>query len=97
MDKKPLKEGMIVFVTPGAPATPIDIKGGTFSGKAKVGENLRVEVYSYKETSEKNPMTGEIMKTKTNTLPAAYNTESRLNATVKEAGENKFHFEVTSR
>lgn len=98
LDKKPLADGTIMFVTPGQPGDTIDIKNGSFSGKAKVGENRRVEIYAYKDgPTEKHPMTGELMKTQVPIVASAFNTESILNATVKESGDNTFKFEVTSK
>jgi hypothetical protein len=95
LDGNPLKEGQIAFITPGFPSDMLPVTNGAFSGKAAVGENRRVEVYADKEgPMEKDPMSGEAMKTRISIVASAFNTESTLTATVVKGGENNFKFDV---
>jgi hypothetical protein len=95
LDGKPLKEGRIAFITPGFPSDTLTIADGAFSGKAGVGDNRRVEIYADKEGPlDKDPMTGEPMKTRTSIVAQTFNTNSTLTATVTKDGDNNFKFDV---
>jgi len=95
LDGKSLKEGTISFTTPGFPADTLTITDGAFSGKAGVGEKRRVEIYADKEGPlDKDPMTGEPMKTRVSIVSPMFNTNSTLTATITKDGENTFTFDV---
>ena len=95
LDQKPLKEGKILFSSPGKPPEALDITNGTFQGKVAVGER-KVEFVSYTEVEEfrmpGEPPTG---KAKGNILPPQYNTESAMRVVVKE-GAPEFKFNLKS-
>lgn len=91
LDGKPLASGEISFAVEGKPPQIATITDGSYTGQAMVGEN-RVEISVY-ETG-KDELTGD--PTKVNKLPARFNTESTLKATVAESGANEFPFEVKS-
>jgi hypothetical protein len=96
LDKKNLKEGEIVFVTPGRAPEPLPITDGVFSGEVEVGENRIVEILAYK-TAPAVPMQGETFEaSKVNYLPARYNVESQLRVKVTASGPNEFKYELTS-
>jgi hypothetical protein len=97
-DGKPLAEGMITFITPGIPGDTMNIKDGAFAGRARAGQDRRVEVYAFKEgPPHKDPMTGEMLKGTISIVAPSFNSESKLKATIIEGGENSFHFDVASR
>ena len=71
-----------------------DVKNGEFAGKAQQGER-RVEVYAFKtRTGNFSGMKGEVQE---NLIPARYNLESKLNATVTPAGPNEYAFELKGK
>jgi len=92
LDGKPLPEGEITFAVDGKPPQIAAITNGAYSGKAMAGQN-KVSVAVYK--TETDSMTNQ--PTKTNTLPARFNTQSTLKATVAESGANQFDFQVQSK
>jgi len=95
LDGKPMPEGEVFFFVPGEAPGALEVKSGSFSGKAKEGLN-KVEVRTYKmgpplsTDPEKKP-------TKINILPSRYNDKSTLTADVKPGGANEFKFDVTSK
>ncbi len=94
MDGKPLTEGTVYFKTvqTGAFDTLI-VKDGKFEGDAEVGVR-RVEVNAYRTKTIKDAMGGEV---KENRIPARFNADSTLAATVTADGPNTFKFEVKSK
>ncbi len=94
IDGKPLPEGTVYFKTIQTGAfDSLPVKDGKFEGGADVGER-RVEVNSYRIKIVKGEMGGEV---KENVLPARYNTNSTLSATVTAVGPNTFTFDVKSK
>ncbi|MCC6419062.1 MAG: hypothetical protein IT429_12580 [Gemmataceae bacterium] len=97
LDKKPLKDGQIIFATPGKAPEALPIKDGKFEGTVELGER-KVEILSYK-VAPAVKMEGEAAPTepnKVNILPARYNTESQLRTTIKEGGSPDLKFNLTS-
>jgi len=94
-DGQPLAEGTIYFKTPATGAIDtLPVKDGKFEGNAEVGER-RVEINAYRTKSQDfNGMKGEV---KENLIPARYNADSKLTATVTAEGPNTFQFEVKSK
>lgn len=92
MDGKPLPEGQVCFRTVATGALEqFDVKNGAFAGKAQAGER-RVEVFAFRtRTGDFNGMKGEV---KENLIPARYNTDSKLQATVTPEGPNEFKFDL---
>lgn len=95
LDGRPLADGMIVFTESGSAGTPIPIKDGKFEGKAGVGEK-RVEIVSFKE-GKPVMMGDQEMPNQENIIPARFNTETTLNATVGATGVTDLKFDVESK
>jgi hypothetical protein len=95
VDGKPLPEGTVYFKTTQTGAIDtLPVKDGKFEGKAEVGER-RVEISAFEvKVVGTGAMKGEV---KENRIPAQYNTDSKLTATVKAEGPNAFEFKVTSK
>ncbi len=95
LDKKPLADGKIVFSTPGKAPEALPITNGTFEGKVEAGER-KVEILAYKDAPPV-PMEGVPPgENKVNYLPARYNSESQLRATVSPGGSLDLKFDLTS-
>src|SRR5262245_14373979 len=93
LDQKPLKDGRIVFSTRGKAPETLQITNGTFEGTVEEGER-RVEILAYKDAPPV-PMEGVPPEpNKVNYLPARYNSESRLKATVNPGGSLDLKFEL---
>jgi hypothetical protein len=97
LDGKPLPDGEILFADVAQGANNIlPIKDGKFSGRATVGQ-LRVEIRAYRDVAGNTEMYGSgAESSKENYLPAQYNTESTLNATVPKEGAKALEFAVTA-
>jgi len=96
LDGEPMPDGIIYFKTIAEGSVDqMDIKDGKFAGKVEVGDR-RVEVCRYGLGPPIKMGNGEIPN-KIETLPARYNQESELKATVTERGANEFTFEVKSK
>lgn len=98
-DEEPLVEGEIYFILPGKPPEILPVRNGTFDGKAKVGRR-RVEVYAYR--LEATPLVsrdafGASGTVKVNYIPARYNSESILEASIAPPGPNRFKFDLKSK
>src|SRR5262245_36710766 len=94
LDGKPMEGGEIRFVVTGQPAVVIEIKGGTFSGKAPVGKNT-VEVV-WDQDGPPNPMDPST-RIKVNTVAVQFSgANSILSADVPSAGATDLKFDVTS-
>jgi hypothetical protein len=91
LDRKPLAEGEIKFAVDGKPPQILRITEGVYSGQAVAGEN-RIEIAVYK--TETDSMTNTPVKV--NTLPARFNFQSTLKASVASGSPNDFDFEVQS-
>ena len=96
LDGKPLSDGMIYFknIAEGA-VDGIDIKDGKFEGKAQTGER-RVEICQFREEGYIDMGFSKIPN-KVDKIPRKYNMESKLTATIPDAGTSDLHFEVTSK
>jgi hypothetical protein len=94
LDGKPLDEGEIQFISK-IPAT-LPIKNGKFEGQAEVGE-ARVEIRKYK-VGEPIMMDGKPFgdPVKENILPAKYNSETTLKATIPASGVKDLKFDMES-
>src|SRR5947208_4924218 len=96
LDGEPMPDGIIYFKTIAEGSVDqMDIKDGKFAGKVEVGDR-RVEVCRYGLGPPIKMGNGEIPN-KIETLPARYNQESELKATVTERGANEFAFDVKSK
>lgn len=99
MDGKAVPSGEVHFGVPGVPPTVCEIKGGSFSGEAVVGQN-KVEVFIYADDkgADKGAEKYGGARGKVNTTPARYwGPNTTLAATVTDAGPNDFQFAITSR
>ncbi len=100
LDGKPLAEGEIYFVTKETGQIDIvPVKDGKFEGDAKAGSR-RVEIRAYNIETPKPPADMPDLKmepTKTNYLPAKYNTNSTLTADVSADKPNEFTFDLASK
>ena len=99
LDGSPLPEGEIYFLTPSAgDIERLTILDGNFYGKALPGE--RMISISVTKMMDPPPSTMPGIefteKVPTETLPARYNAETTLTATVSADGPNEFTFELTS-
>ena len=99
VDGEPLPEGEIIFTTVRLGLNDVvTIRNGQFSGRVALGER-RVMITAIKMMDP--PPSGmpgviETEKVPTETLPARYNAETTLTATVSADGPNEFTFELTS-
>jgi len=100
LDGTPLAEGQIAFITPGQVPEFIEIRGGTFEGRAKWGPR-RVEIAAYRPyqipADIPKSMHGMMEGGKENYLPDRYHSNSTLTAEVSPDGPNEFNFELTSK
>ena len=96
LDGKPLSDGGLIYfktIATGA-IDAIDIKNGKYSGSAEPGDR-RVEIVVFEiKHVDIDGMKGE---TKVNLIPARYNTESTLTATITANGPNQFPFELSTK
>lgn len=96
LDKKPLKEGEIYFVTMGKAPEKLLIVNGAYEGMVEVGER-RVEVRAYKDAPKPPPMEGVTFEPgKMNYIIPRYNTDSVLKTTINAPGPNEYNVEVLS-
>ena len=100
LDGAPLAEGEIYFVTKETGQIDIvPVKDGKFEGEAKAGSR-RVEIRAYNIETSKPPADMPDLKmepSKTNYLPAKYNTDSTLTADVSADKPNEFNFDLASK
>ena len=98
LDGQPMPEGEISFSAPGKGPSIITIKDGKFTGKVGEGEK-RVEIRMYRPGKpimmgdQPSPTPPE----PENYLPAKWNADSKLTATITAAGAKDLKFEVTSK
>lgn len=95
VDGEPLDVGDVYFVNEGAAPSVFTVVNGAFSGQATAGEHV-VQIYAYKIVPPPPTATGDVEEMKENYLPAEYNSESNLKATVESGGGGEFSFEVSS-
>lgn len=95
VDGRPLAEGVLYFKTVQTGALErFEVKDGKFEGKAAEGER-RVEISA---TRMKSVMIdGKPVDVPDNYLPARYNLDSTLTATVTVPGPNEFAFDLTTK
>jgi hypothetical protein len=99
LDGEPLPDGKIIFTTVRLGLNDVvPIRNGQFSSRVALGER-QVMITATKMMDP--PPTGmpgviETEKVPTETLPARYNAETTLTATVSADGPNEFMFELTS-
>lgn len=100
LDGKPMKSGEVTFssVSEGIRDT-VKVVDGKFADEVLPGER-QIEIRSYVPVKTNNAMyassnvNGE--PSMENIIPAKYNTQSTMTATVKESEGNQYSFEVTS-
>jgi hypothetical protein len=105
MDGNPLEKGHISFRPQQGTASPSaggDIAGGKFSIAPERGlmpGKFRVEITASRPTGEKAvaPITGKMVAIEEQYLPAKYNEQSLLEASVESSGPNRFEFAITSK
>ncbi|MFO0864414.1 MAG: hypothetical protein U0744_07115 [Gemmataceae bacterium] len=98
MDGKKMESGKVAFVQQGIAQDILEVKDGTFEGKAKVGK-AKVEVYSYRQGKipEMYKDTKDKSQFMENIIAPAYNSESKLTADITKGGTNEFTFSVKSK
>jgi hypothetical protein len=100
LDGAPLADGEVHFKDDAAAKFgTFTVKGGAFTGECQAG-NYRVEIHSYKDEAAKADATGYVAPEgtiKVETIPPAFNADSKLTAEVKSSGANEYKFEVTSK
>jgi hypothetical protein len=96
LDGSPMPDGVVYFKTiiEGS-VDELPVKDGKFNGMVEVGDR-RVEICRY-GLGPPIKMGGGEIPNRIETLPARYNYESELKASVKEEGSHDFKFEVTSK
>lgn len=97
LDGKPMADGDIAFSIPGGGPAIIKIKDGKFAGKCSAGEK-RVEIRAYhpgQPIMMDGKPTGDPVPE--NYIPAKFNSESTLKATVAATGTKDLKFDVVSK
>ena len=99
LDGEPLPEGRLIFTTVKLGLNDVvPIRDGQFSGRVALGD--RQVMISVIELMDPPPSTMpgvvESGKVPTETLPARYNAETTLSATITAAGPNEFVFNLVS-
>lgn len=96
LDGMPMPDGEIAFSVAGGGPNIMAIKDGQFSGKTSAGEK-HVEIRKYR--AGKPVMMGDVANDPEpeNYLPAKYNSESTLTATIASGGTKDLKFDVTSK
>jgi hypothetical protein len=94
LDKKPLAEGVIAFISPETgDLQALPVKEGKYEGPVRAGKR-RVEIRAYRP--RKGPRK-PLEPPPSNFLPKRYNAESSLSANVSADGPNVFDFDLRSR
>ena len=94
LDGKAMADGMIYFeAKDGRPPVSTKIVDGQYALKPTPGE-YRVAIQQFRDTGAKNVYGDPQMES---AIPARYNVESELKATVTAEGPNQFDFAVLSR
>jgi hypothetical protein len=94
LDGKPMAEGSIAFEVPGQPPKDMDIKDGTFSGEAFVGNN---KVHATMMKDGPPSTTDPDIKTQFNAVAEKFSgANTTLSAEVMKTAANEFKFAVTS-
>ena len=94
LDGKPMSDGVVYFLpTDGRVPVQTKIADGRFSLQPLPGE-YRVSIQQERDSGTKN-MYGDPQMI--STIPARYNSETTLKATVTQGGPTEFEFEVQSQ
>jgi hypothetical protein len=92
LDGKPLPEGVVYFkIVQSGVLERFEIANGVFTGTAPPGE-YRVEISA--THAAKAVIDGHTTTVQESYIPARYNRESQLKATVAAEGPNQFKFEL---
>ncbi len=95
MDKKPLKTGEIIFVTPGKSPEVLPINDGKFEGEVEVGLRT-IQIAAYKDVMVAAMPGDKPEPSKENYIPSRYNSLSNVKETVEAGKPNEFKYELTS-
>lgn len=98
LDGEPMPEGEIAFVKVSEGIRDmLPITNGKFEGGVLPGERT-IEIRAYRVEKAGVEMYGDdAPETRVNYIPAKYNENSDLTATITESGPNELKFEVTSK
>jgi hypothetical protein len=105
LDGKPLEKAQISFRPQAGTASP-SAGGNILNGKFTIAPErgllpgkFRVEITASHHTGKTAPapITGKMIPIEEQYLPAKYNEQSHLEATVQSGGPNRFDFPVTSK
>ena len=98
LDGKPMAEGEVAFVSveEGIRDT-LPVRDGKFQGEIRAGQR-KVEVAAYREERQGVEMYGDDAPvSRVNYVDPAYNTSSKLTASVNTQSANEYTFDVKSR
>jgi hypothetical protein len=91
-DDKPVEKGIIQFTNPAdGGVDSMEITGGSFKGEVRSGKR-RVEIIAKKE--EPGPMPG--VMNEVNYIPAKYNSQTTLEADIKEGPNEGLKYDLKS-
>lgn len=99
LDGEPLPEGRVIFTTVKLGLNDVAlIRGGQFNSRVALGERqVRISVIKLMDPPPSTmPGVVETEKVPTETLPARYNAETTLSATITADGPNEFVFNLVS-
>lgn len=98
LDGDPMPEGEIAFVNVSEGVRDmLPINNGKFEGEVLPGER-KVEIRAYRVEKANVEMYGDdAPDSRINYIPAKYNDNSDLTATITDSGPNEFNFEVSSK
>ena len=98
LDGAPMKEGEITFAEPAKGAVDtIKVVDGKFEGQVQPGQK-RVEIRAYRPGTPNTAMYGPDAKASPeNYIPAKYNTDSTMTATIADDGATGLEFAAQSK
>jgi len=98
LDGDPMPEGEIAFVKVSEGIRDmLPIKNGKFEGEVLPGDR-KIEIRAYRIEKAGVEMYGDdAPESRVNYIPAKYNENSDLSATITESGPNELKFEVSSK
>jgi len=98
LDGAPMKEGEITFSEPAKGAVDtIKVVDGKFEGQVQPGEK-RVEIRAYRPGTPNTAMYGPDAKASPeNYIPAKYNSESTIKASISEDGASGLEFTAATK
>jgi hypothetical protein len=105
LDGKPLEKGQISFrpqqgtASPSAGGTILDGKFSISPERGLSPGKFRVEITASRPGNElgRDLLTGKMVAVEEQYLPARYNVQSQLEATVEAGGPNRLQFAITSK